>query len=103
MSEQSAVEHPARDHAEKDMKIGSVLLASALLLGLDPTWADVIRHPIPNSNFPIAQSVEVSGDTTTYYISGQVPPLVPRLTASELSSRSQRSDAAGWQVGGIFA
>jgi enamine deaminase RidA (YjgF/YER057c/UK114 family) len=58
------------------MKIGSVLVVSVLLLGLGPAWAEVIRHPIPNSNFPIAQSVEVSGDTTTYYISGQVPPLV---------------------------
>lgn len=58
------------------MKIGSILVVSALLLGLGPAWAEVIRHPIPNSNFPIAQSVEVSGDTTTYYISGQVPPLV---------------------------
>jgi enamine deaminase RidA (YjgF/YER057c/UK114 family) len=58
------------------MKIGSILVTSALLLGLGPAWADVIRHPIPNSNFPIAQSVEVSGNTTTYYISGQVPPLV---------------------------
>jgi enamine deaminase RidA (YjgF/YER057c/UK114 family) len=58
------------------MKIGSVLVVSVLLLGLDPASADVVRHPIPNSNFPIAQSVEVSGNTTTYYISGQVPPLV---------------------------
>jgi enamine deaminase RidA (YjgF/YER057c/UK114 family) len=38
--------------------------------------AEVVRHPIPNSNFPIAQSVEVSGNVTTYYISGQVPPVV---------------------------
>jgi len=58
------------------MKIGSVVLASALLLGLGAARADVVRHPIPNSNFPIAQSVEVSGNATTYYISGQVPPLV---------------------------
>jgi enamine deaminase RidA (YjgF/YER057c/UK114 family) len=64
------------DHAEKDMKIRSVLVVSALFLGLGAAWAEVIRHPIPNSNFPIAQSVEVSGNTTTYYISGQVPPLV---------------------------
>jgi enamine deaminase RidA (YjgF/YER057c/UK114 family) len=32
--------------------------------------------PFPIQIFPIAQSVEVSGNTTTYYISGQVPPLV---------------------------
>jgi enamine deaminase RidA (YjgF/YER057c/UK114 family) len=38
----------------------------------------VARHAIPNSNFPIAQSVEVSGNATTYYISGQVPPVVDK-------------------------
>ncbi|HLG82181.1 MAG TPA: RidA family protein [Bradyrhizobium sp.] len=53
--------------------------ALALLAGLaacQAALADVVRHPIPNSSFPIAQSVEVSGDVTTYYISGQVPPVV---------------------------
>jgi enamine deaminase RidA (YjgF/YER057c/UK114 family) len=38
--------------------------------------AEVVRHPIPNSTFPIAQSVEVSGDVKTFYVSGQVPPVV---------------------------
>ena len=37
--------------------------------------AEVIRHPIPNSTFPIAQSVQVTGSVTTYYVSGQVPPV----------------------------
>ena len=61
------------------MKIRStILVVCALLLGFGPAKADVVRHPIPNSNFPIAQSVEVSGNTTTYYISGQVPPLVDK-------------------------
>jgi enamine deaminase RidA (YjgF/YER057c/UK114 family) len=58
------------------MKIGPFLVLGALLLGLGPAGAEVVRHPIPNSNFPIAQSVEVSGNVTTYYVSGQVPPLV---------------------------
>jgi enamine deaminase RidA (YjgF/YER057c/UK114 family) len=57
------------------MKIGTAVV-SALLLGLGPAHADVVRHPNPNSNFPIAQSVEVSGTATTYYVSGQVPPLI---------------------------
>lgn len=48
----------------------------ACLAAIDPAAADVVRHPIPNSNFPIAQSVEVSGNVTTYYISGQVPPVI---------------------------
>ena len=58
------------------MKIGSFLVLGVLLLGLGVARAEVVRHPIPNSNFPIAQSVEVSGNTTTYYVSGQVPPLI---------------------------
>jgi enamine deaminase RidA (YjgF/YER057c/UK114 family) len=58
------------------MKIGTVAVVSALVIGLGAARADVVRHPIPNSNFPIAQSVEVSGNAATYYISGQVPPLI---------------------------
>jgi enamine deaminase RidA (YjgF/YER057c/UK114 family) len=38
--------------------------------------ADVIRHPIPNSTFPIAQAVEVTGNARTVYVSGQVPPAI---------------------------
>jgi enamine deaminase RidA (YjgF/YER057c/UK114 family) len=65
-------------NAEQTMKIGPFLVLSALFLGLvsGPAGAEVVRHAIPNSNFPIAQSVEVSGNTTTYYVSGQVPPVV---------------------------
>ena len=58
------------------MKIEPFVVFGALLLSLGAAGADVVRHPIPNSNFPIAQSVEVSGNVTTYYVSGQVPPLV---------------------------
>jgi enamine deaminase RidA (YjgF/YER057c/UK114 family) len=58
------------------MKIAAFLVPSVLLLGLGSAQAEVVRHSIPNSNFPIAQSVEVSGNTTTYYVSGQVPPLI---------------------------
>jgi enamine deaminase RidA (YjgF/YER057c/UK114 family) len=60
------------------MKIGSVLALIALLLGVGAAQAEVVRHPIPNSNFPIAQSVEISGNTKTYYVSGQVPPVVDK-------------------------
>ncbi len=58
------------------MKIGSVLAIAGLLAAFDTAHADVVRHAISNSTFPIAQSVEVSGNTTTYYLSGQVPPLI---------------------------
>jgi enamine deaminase RidA (YjgF/YER057c/UK114 family) len=46
------------------------------MASLSAARADVIRYPIPNSTFPIAQAVQVPGNATTYYISGQVPPVV---------------------------
>ena len=36
----------------------------------------IIRYPIPNSTFPIAQAVELPADATLVYVSGQVPPVV---------------------------
>jgi len=38
------------------------------------TAPTLVRHPLPNSSFPIAQAVEVRGDLGTVYLSGQVPP-----------------------------
>src|SRR5437762_4130602 len=55
------------------------LLASAiLLLDSNIAQADIVRYPIPNSTFPIAQAVRVSGDAVTYYVSGQVPPVISK-------------------------
>ena len=56
----------------------SVSLLLAALSAMTPAGAlaEVIRHPIPNSTFPIAQSVQVSGNVVTTYVSGQVPPVV---------------------------
>ena len=51
---------------------------SAVVLGPGAARAEVVRYPIPNSSFPIAQAVKVSGDTATYYISGQVPPVISK-------------------------
>ena len=50
--------------------------AAILVGGLETARAEIVRHPIPNSTFPIAQAVQVTGNATTYYISGQVPPFV---------------------------
>ena len=47
---------------------------AALLLGSTAAQADIVRYPIPNSTFPIAQAVRVTGDTVITYVSGQVPP-----------------------------
>ena len=56
--------------------------------------AEVVRHPIPNSTFPIAQAVEVSGNVKTVYVSGQVPPAInkdadPNGTAAYGDTRAQ--------------
>src|SRR5271155_2006660 len=56
----------------------SAFFAATVVVNSGAPRADVVRHPIPNSNFPISQSVEVSGNATTYYVSGQVPPVVDK-------------------------
>ncbi len=58
------------------MRFRMMLSLAALWASLPAAQADVVRHPIPNSTFPIAQSVQVTGNVTTYYVSGQVPPVV---------------------------
>jgi len=57
------------------MKFAAIVLGAALSVAATAACADVIRHPIPNSTFPIAQSVTVTGNATTVYVSGQVPPV----------------------------
>jgi enamine deaminase RidA (YjgF/YER057c/UK114 family) len=58
------------------MKSRVGLLLAALSAVAPGARAEVVRHPIPNSTFPIAQAVQVTGPVTTYYVSGQVPPVV---------------------------
>jgi enamine deaminase RidA (YjgF/YER057c/UK114 family) len=60
------------------MKSGIFLIFTLLLAIIPAARADVVRHPIPNSTFPISQAVQVTGNATTYYLSGQVPPVVNR-------------------------
>src|ERR1700676_1781414 len=66
-----------RHQGETKMKYRMLALA-ALLLGSSAAQAEIVRYPIPNSTFPIAQAVRVSGDAVTYYLSGQVPPMINR-------------------------
>jgi len=54
---------------------------------LNAARAEVTRYPIPNSTFPIAQAVQVTGNATTYYVSGQVPP-VARKNADPASPQA---------------
>ena len=66
-------------------RIALLAVLSACVLGA-AARAEVIRHPIPNSTFPIAQAVEVRGNVTTYYVSGQVPPVVNKDADSSTSA-----------------
>src|ERR1700737_3230938 len=54
------------------------LLSATSAGSLDAARAEVTRYPIPNSTFPIAQVVQVTGNATTYYLSGQVPPMISK-------------------------
>ena len=53
-----------------------MLALAALLLGSTAAEAEIVRYPIPNSTFPIAQAVKVTGDSVITYVSGQVPPVI---------------------------
>jgi len=53
-----------------------VVIAALLGVHAGVARAEIVRHPIPNSNFPISQAVQVGGNATTYYVSGQVPPVI---------------------------
>ena len=53
-----------------------MLALAALLFGSTAAQAEIVRLPIPNSTFPIAQAVRVTGDSVITYVSGQVPPVI---------------------------
>lgn len=56
--------------------IGVVICCAALSSSAGVRADDVIRHKNPNSDFPIAQAVEVPAGKTMVYVSGTVPPLI---------------------------
>jgi enamine deaminase RidA (YjgF/YER057c/UK114 family) len=90
------------------MKSGTLLLLAALSASVHAVGAlaDVIRHPIPNSTFPIAQAVEVKGNVTTYYISGQVPPVANKdadpQTAAAYGDTTTQTVGALTRIKGIL-
>jgi enamine deaminase RidA (YjgF/YER057c/UK114 family) len=69
---------PGHDGSNKETSMNpkTLLLLAALLASASAARAEVVRHPIPNSTFPISQAVQVTGNATTFYVSGQVPPLL---------------------------
>ena len=58
------------------MRIGAATLVAGLFLTGSAMAQDVVRHKIPNSDFPIAQAVEVPAGKATVYVSGAVPSVV---------------------------
>ncbi|MEA9577576.1 RidA family protein [Xanthomonas nasturtii] len=57
--------------------VNALVATVVLSAGLSPaTAAEVIRHKIPNSDFPIAAAVEVPAGKATVYVSGKVPAVV---------------------------
>ena len=56
----------------KPFAITAALIAAPLAASAQ----DVVRHPIPDSDFPISQAVEIPGGKTTVYLSGVVPSVV---------------------------
>ena len=53
-------------------------LTLALLASLPAFAADVVRHKIPNSDFPIALAVEVPAGKKVVYLSGAGPTVVDK-------------------------
>lgn len=69
-----------------------------LLVAAPALAQDVIRHPIPNSDFPIAAAVEVPAGATMVHLSGTVPPVVDR-SAPRDSAAAHGGDTRAQTVG----
>ncbi|PTR28603.1 enamine deaminase RidA (YjgF/YER057c/UK114 family) [Luteibacter sp. OK325] len=60
------------------------ILLPLLLLAATPGFAaDVVRHKIPNSTFPISAAVEVPAGKTLVFLSGAVPPVADTAAAKD--------------------
>lgn len=53
----------------------AVMLAAAVPLAPDAAAETVIRHRIPNSDFPILSAAEIPPGATVVFLSGAVPPV----------------------------
>lgn len=54
----------------------TAVLASGLMAPAQASESDVIRHKLPDSDFPISLAVEVPADKTQVHLSGQVPAVI---------------------------
>ncbi|WP_075792430.1 RidA family protein [Massilia putida] len=59
--------------------------------------ATIVRHKIPDSDFPIALAVTLPPGTTLHFISGQVPPVVDK--AADANSPAAFGDTKTQTVG----
>jgi enamine deaminase RidA (YjgF/YER057c/UK114 family) len=59
--------------------------------------ATIVRHKIPNSDFPIALAVTLPPGTTLHFISGQVPPVIDK--AADANSSAAFGDTKTQTVG----
>lgn len=70
-------------------RLSPFVLAAALVVAMpaispaQDVGDEVVRHPIPESDFPIAMAVEVPADATLVYVSGTVPPVVDENAPSD--------------------
>lgn len=72
------------------------ILAAGLITGAAHAQ-EIVRNPIPGSDFPIAQSVEVPPGAEILYVSGQVPPVIDE--SAEQGSRAAYGDTETQTVG----
>lgn len=71
-------------------RTGAAALAALMATTFGAMADEVVRHKIPNSDFPIAQAVEVPSGKTTVYLSGAVPSVVDEK--AEKGSRAAYGD-----------
>ncbi|MBL0163404.1 MAG: RidA family protein [Xanthomonadales bacterium] len=67
----------------KSQTVSLRLLSLLLLVPAVASAADVIRHKLPNSTFPIAAAVEVPAGKTLVYLSGKVPSVIDSKAAND--------------------
>ena len=78
----------------------AIALAAPLCTPFAAGAQGIVRHKIPNSDFPIAQAVTLPAGTTIHFISGQVPPTVNK--AADPNSPAAFGDTKT-QTAGVLA
>jgi enamine deaminase RidA (YjgF/YER057c/UK114 family) len=63
--------------------LGLFSTGAASAAAKEPVKADIVRHKIPGSDFPIALAVTIPPTATIHFISGQVPAVVDASAAPD--------------------